>query len=103
VSFAPADLPLDGAWDGAGVLVVDGVLEVRGTLRFAGVVAATRGIAVRAGGSLAVAGAVWAGGADPLAVAGTLDVRRDDAAVQAADAVLPLPRLPRLLGIRDVG
>jgi hypothetical protein len=103
VSFAPADLPLDGAWAGAGVLVVDGVLEVRGSLQFAGVVAATRGIAVRAGAALVVTGAVWAGGVDPLAVAGTLDVRRDDAAVDAADAMLPLPRLPRLLGIRDVG
>jgi len=103
VSFAPADLPLDGAWAGAGLLVVDGVLEIRGTVTFTGVVAATRGIAVRAGGTLAVTGAVWAGGAEPLAIAGTLAVRRDDAAVETADAVLPLPRLPRLLAVRDVG
>lgn len=104
VAWVAGDLLLDDARWGAGLLVVEGVLEVTGALAFSGVVAATGGLRVGAGATVVVAGALWLGdGVAPLSVDGALEVRRDAAAVSAADAMLLLPRRAVPGGARDVG
>jgi hypothetical protein len=83
---------------GAGLLVASGDLELAGKIDFAGVIA--------------VAGQVVLGGAEPCQVRGMLWARSvvlrgpcalafDSLAIERADALLRLPRLPVLLALGD--
>lgn len=107
LALVAGDLLVDVARSGAGLLLVDGVLDVRANLAYHGVIVATRGIRVAAGVQVDLGGTLWlgspAGPGSPLVVDGTLALRRDVAAVAAADALLRLPRRAVLLGMRDVG
>jgi hypothetical protein len=104
VAHVAGDLAVDDARQGAGLLFVDGSLEVRGSLVYRGVVVATEGLRVAPGASLAVDGGLWLGvGSPTLSVEGVLVLQRDAAAVDAADAMLPLPRRAVVTGARDVG
>jgi hypothetical protein len=104
LAHVSGDLAVDDVRLGSGLLFVDGSLAVRGSLTFRGVVVATGGLRVAPGASLAVDGGLWLGvGSPTLAVEGVLVLRRDPAAVAAADAVLPLPRRAVVAGARDVG
>jgi hypothetical protein len=107
LALVTGDLVVDVPRSGAGLLLVDGVLDVRADLGYRGVVAATRGIRVASGAHVDVAGALWlgspAGPGSPFVVDGAAVLRRDVAALTAADALLRLPRRAVLLGMRDVG
>jgi hypothetical protein len=100
--LAPGDALVADVRYGAGVLVVNGTLDVQGELHWSGIVAATGGVTVGAAARLAIDGALWTG---PAAVRldGTASIRHADAAIAAADALLPLPRPPALRGMRDLG
>jgi hypothetical protein len=99
------DLPVPGPLVGAGLLFVDGTLDISGRLHFTGVVVASDGVRIAAGAELAIDGALWLGlpatPTDAVVVDGTLTVRRNAAALATADALVPLPRRPALLGLRD--
>jgi len=107
LAFVAGDLVVDTPRGGAGLLLVDGLLDVRADLVYRGVVVATRGIRIAAGAHVDLGGALWLGsppgGGSPLVLDGTLALRRDAAAVAAADTLLRLPRRAVLLGMRDVG
>src|SRR5439155_11050568 len=89
------------------LLFVDGLLDIRGTLDFTGLVVAAGGVRVAGAGRLAIAGALWVDapgvGGPLLDVAGSLALRQQRAAMATADGLLPLPRRPVLLGVRDLG
>jgi hypothetical protein len=105
LALVAGDVVVPGTLRGAGVLFVDGHLEVDGRLEFAGLVVARGGLAVGGGAVAVVRGALWLGAADPdalLRVAGELGVVHDAAALRLADALVPLPRPARLLGLRDI-
>lgn len=101
------DLVVPDARQGAGILFVGGRLDIRTALTFTGLVIAVGGVRVTNGATLAVAGGVWIGPSGPagapLDVAGTLAVRRDTAAIDAADALFALPRRAVPGGLRDAG
>ena len=59
------------------------------------------GVRVQAGGSLTVAGAVWAG-TGALTIDGVAWLRASRTAVEGVDGLLPLPRRPVLLGVKDL-
>jgi hypothetical protein len=107
LALVAGDLVVDVPLSGVGLLVVDGVLDVRADLAYRGVVVASRGVRIAAGAHVDLAGALWlgamAGPGSPLVVDGILGLRRDVAAVGAADILLRLPRRAVLLGMRDVG
>jgi len=107
LALVEGDLVVSDALHGSGLLFVDGVLDIRGALDFTGVVVAAGGVRVADGGRLAIEGALWAGapaaGGSLLEVAGSLALRQQRTALAAADRLLPLPRRPRLLGLRDLG
>jgi len=107
VTFADGDLTVGATAVGAGLLFVAGRLDIEGALAFTGVVAARGGVRVASGGSLFIEGALWLDGSPSgppaLDVAGTLVVRAAAAALDLADDTLPLPRLARVVGIRDPG
>jgi hypothetical protein len=99
------DLTIASARHGAGLLVVDGALDVDVSLGFTGIVAVTGGLRVARGATLAVDGALWlapGAAARPFTVDGDAVVRRRDAALAAAESLLPLPRPAVLLGQRDL-
>lgn len=104
LSFASGDLVLPGSVYGQGLLVVDGVLDVPGTFDFRGVVVARSGLRLHAGAVAQIHGELWLG-APPVGpapdLAGRLRIDRDDGAVVAADALLPLPRLAVIGGVLD--
>jgi len=98
---AHGDLVVDTPLSGAGLLFVDGVLDIRSSFDFTGVVVAVGGVRVQAGGSLTVAGAVWAG-TGALTIDGVARLRASRTAVEGVDGLLPLPRRPVLLGVKDL-
>ena len=97
------DLAITTPQHGAGILLVDGQLRIEAPLIFAGVVAATGGLRVEATGRLDLTGALWigAGGLDALGVDGDVAIVASAAAIEVADALLPLPRRARLASLRD--
>jgi hypothetical protein len=101
--LATGDLAITTPQYGAGILFVDGQLRLEAPLTFAGVVAATGGLRVEATGRLDLAGALWIGaeGVEGLAVDGDATIVASAAAVEAADALLALPRRARLASVRD--
>jgi len=105
LTFAAGDLSVGATAIGAGLLFVAGRLDIEGALAFTGVVVARGGVRVASGGSLFIEGALWLDGrpAGPpaLDVAGTLVLRAAAEALDLADGTLPLPRLARIVGIRD--
>jgi hypothetical protein len=104
LALVNGDLVVPGIAYGAGILHVTGTLDIQGRLDFTGMVVAEQGLRVEAGAQLTVRGGLWLGplpGGPPLAVDGLVEVRRDAAAVDAADALLALPRRARLAGVRD--
>ena len=107
LALVPGDLVVSDALHGAGLLFVDGLLDIRGALDFTGLVVAAGGVRVAGAGRLAIAGALWVdapGAGGPLLdVAGSLALRQQHAAMATADGLLPLPRRPVLLGVRDLG
>ena len=106
LALVPGDLVVSDALHGAGLLFVDGLLDIRGALDFTGLVVAAGGVRVAGAGRLAIAGALWVGaaaGGPLLDVAGSLALRQQRAAMAIADGLLPLPRRPVLLGVRDLG
>jgi hypothetical protein len=107
LAHVAGDLVVTDARSGAGLLFVDGRLDIRGTLDFTGIVVVSGGVQIAAGASFTVSGALWVGVPTPLApsllVDGSLGVRRDRRAVDAADRLLALPRSATLLGVRDLG
>lgn len=104
ITFADGDLAVRTAAVGAGLLFVSGRLDIEGALAFTGVVVARGGVRVASGGSLFIEGALWLDGGSPsLDVAGLLHLRAAADALDLADGTLALPRLPRILGIRDPG
>jgi hypothetical protein len=106
LALVDGDLVVADARRGAGLLFVDGTLDIQGTLDFTGVVVASRGLRVAAGGSLTIAGAFWLGLAaapdEPMRVDGGLALGQRRSALTDADRLLTLPRLPTLLGMRDL-
>lgn len=106
-AFVPTDLVVPGALSGAGLLFVAGTLDIRDTLHFTGVVVAAGGVRIAGGARLTVDGVLWVGApavpGSSMRVDGLLELRRDGAALAAADALLPLPRQAVLLGLRDLG
>ena len=107
LAHVAGDLAVTDTRSGAGLLFVDGSLDIQGTMDFTGVVVVSGGVHIAAGASLTVSGLLWVGVptllAPSLLVDGTLDVRRDRSAVDAADRLLALPRAAALLGLRDLG
>jgi hypothetical protein len=101
LALVDGDLAVTTALRGAGLLLVAGSLDIQASLDFTGIVIASGGLRVGRGGSFAVSGAVWTG--PSLVVDGTLAIRHGEAAIAAADGLLPLPRRAVLLGQRDVG
>ncbi|HXJ36718.1 MAG TPA: hypothetical protein VMS22_22000 [Candidatus Eisenbacteria bacterium] len=105
VTLASGDLVLDVGGAGAGVLVVQGRLDIRANFSFSGVVVAGGGLVVASGARFDLAGTLWLGaaaGAPALDVAGTVTVRHDVAALGAAEALVPLPRRARAVGMQDI-
>ncbi len=84
---------------GVGALVVLGELTITGALEFSGVMIAVGGVRIATGGRLRVCGALWSQG--PLANQGVLTVDYSSEAVDMADSYLRLPRLPKLLAVRE--
>ena len=101
LTLSAGDLSITGGRYGAGLLVVDGVLSIEAPFVFTGVVAATGGLRVDASGLAQIAGAVWLGGGDALVVEGSASVAASAAALEAANALLPLPRRAVLASVLD--
>ena len=103
LTFSSGNLSIGDTRHGAGVLVVDGVLRIDAPFAFTGIVAATRGLEVGAAGVASVQGAVWlgAGTLEALLVEGDASVVASAAALEAADALLPLPRRAVLASVLD--
>jgi hypothetical protein len=105
VTLVPGDLVFDVGGAGTGVLFVQGRLDIRANFSFSGVVVAGGGLVVASGARFDLAGTLWLGaaaGAPALDVAGTVTVRHDVAALGAAEALVPLPRRARAVGMQDV-
>jgi hypothetical protein len=102
-TLVPGDLTIATPAVGAGILMVLGRLDIDATFQFSGVVVATGGVRVGSAGDLQVDGAVWLGpdGGPALVVDGTARIVAHDAALVAADALVPLPRLAALHAARD--
>ena len=79
------------------------MLDIEAPFAFAGVVAATRGLQVGAAGIASVRGAVWlgTGALDALAIEGSASIVASAAALETADALLPLPRRAVLASVLD--
>ncbi len=101
LTLISGDLVAASSLRGRGLLVVDGRLDISGSFEFNGVVVATRGIRVAAGARLGVAGTIWLGAGAPFVVEGEARVSASLDAVEAADALLRLPRRALLAGLRD--
>jgi hypothetical protein len=103
VVLSAGDLTIASPVHGAGVLIVDGVLQIEASLTFTGVVAATGGLRVDGAGLLDVQGALWLGPDSPeaLIIEGSASVTASAAALDGADALLPLPRQARIASVRD--
>ncbi len=103
----PADLVIGAPLRGAGVLVVHDRLDIHSTFEFTGVVVAAGGVRVADGASLSIRGALWVGPVDPAApvldVEGDVTVAASADALAMADALLPLPRRARVVGVSDPG
>jgi hypothetical protein len=106
-ALVAGDVVLDTPRRGAGILFVDGTLDIASAFDFTGLVVVSRGVRVRSGATFTVRGALWLGSpaapAATLAVDGVTVLTHDTAALADADARVPLPRAPVLLGIRDLG
>ena len=63
---------------------------------------AVGGLRVAGGATLTVAGTLWVDGAPGLDVAGRAIVRHDETALEAVDALLPLPRRAAVVGVEDL-
>jgi hypothetical protein len=83
---------------GEASLLVEGDLTVRGETRFAGVLLVSGRLRLE-GTPCRVRGMVWTGSLD---LATRCEIVFDGGAIDRADAVLPLPRLPVLLSLADV-
>ncbi len=94
------DLTILTTGAGAGILYVDGRLDIRADCAFSGLVVARGGVAVASGVTFDVAGGVWAG-SPAFDVSGDAVVHHDRAAIDAAEALLPFPRLAAVAGIVD--
>jgi hypothetical protein len=103
LALVPGNLAVPAALRGIGVLIVDGDLAVTGSLDYAGVVVVSGRLTIPAGGRLAISGGLWVAAAGAPFVDGDLAVTRDASALATADALLPLPRRPVVLGLRDLG
>jgi hypothetical protein len=107
LTFADGDLVVHGEAVGAGLLYVAGRLDIEGAMAFTGVVVARGGVRVGSGGSLFVEGALWLegrpGGPPALDAAGSVHLRAAVEALLLADRILALPRLARILAVRDPG
>jgi hypothetical protein len=107
LTFADGDLAIGATAIGAGLLYVAGRLDIEGALAFTGVVVARGGVRVAGGGSLFIEGALWLEGLPDnppaLDAAGTVVVRAAAGALDLADRILALPRLARILAVRDPG
>jgi hypothetical protein len=103
LALVAGGLAVTAALRGAGVLIVDGDLAVTGSLDYAGVVVVSGRLTIPAGGRLTVTGSLWLGAAGAPFVDGDLAVRRDANALATADGLLPLPRRPVVLALRDLG
>jgi hypothetical protein len=103
ITLSTGDLVVTSPRFGAGILVVDGVLRVASEFAFTGVVAATGGLRVEPSGVASVQGALWLGAesGDTLLVDGSASVVASAGAVEAADALLSLPRRAMLASVRD--
>ena len=103
ITLSHGDLTVTTPLLGAGILVVDGVLHVEAPFAFTGVVAATGGLRVETSGTLDLRGALWLGAESPdaLVVEGSASVAAFAAGLDAADALLPLPRRARIASVRD--
>ena len=98
--LVPGDLTIATPGHGTGLLAVEGRLDIQADFAFSGVVVASGGVAVASGTTLRIAGSLWVG-APALDVAGTLAVRHDRAALDAADARFRLPRRAAVAGLMD--
>jgi hypothetical protein len=96
----PGDLTIVTAGAGAGLLYVDGRLDIRANCAFSGIVAARGGVGVASGVTFRIAGGVWVG-SPAFDVSGDAVVRHDRAALDAAEALLPFPRLATVAGVVD--
>jgi len=103
LTLSAGDLSITDARFGAGVLIVDGVLRIAAPFAFTGIVAATGGLQIDAPGIATVQGAVWltTTGLEALDVEGGMSVVASAAALEAADALLPLPRRAVLASVLD--
>ena len=103
LTLSAGDLSITDARFGAGVLIVDGVLRIAAPFAFTGIVAAPGGLQIDAPGIATVQGAVWltTTGPDALVVEGGMSVVASAAALEAADALLPLPRRAVLASVLD--
>ncbi|MGH7896008.1 MAG: hypothetical protein ACREQL_15155 [Candidatus Binatia bacterium] len=86
---------------GAGLLYVEGRLDIRADFSFSGLVVAVGGVRLASGATFAVDGAVWVGGAPALDLAGSATMRYGLAALEAVDALVPLPRRAAVVGLED--
>lgn len=107
LAYVAGDLTIVDRRQGAGLLFVDGTLDIQAVFDFTGLVVASGGIRIASGASCTVNGVLWLGVPTPFApsllVDGNLALRRDPAALAAADGLVPLPRPAVLLGLRDLG
>jgi hypothetical protein len=94
------DLTVATAGAGAGPPDLDGRLDIQADCAFSGIVVARGGVAVASGVTAHITGGVWAG-SPAFDVSGELVVRHDRAAIDAAEAQLPFPRLAAVAGIVD--
>jgi hypothetical protein len=101
LTLVTGDLAIASTALGRGLLLVDGLLDITGTFAFNGVVVASAGIRVAAGARLDVAGSIWLGSGAPLVVDGDARVAARADALDAAEALLRLPRRAILAGQRD--
>jgi hypothetical protein len=103
ITLSMGDLDVASPRFGAGILVVDGVLRVASEFTFMGVVAVTGGLRIEPSGVASVQGALWLGAesGDALLVDGDASVVASAGALEAADALLPLPRRAMLVSVRD--
>jgi hypothetical protein len=85
---------------GAGFLYVDGRLDITADFAFSGIVVARGGLRLDGGSTLTVDGSLWIGAA-PFDLAGDALLRHQRAAVDAIDAIVPLPRRPVVRGVVD--
>jgi hypothetical protein len=85
---------------GAGLLYVDGRLDITADFAFNGIVAARGGVRVASGVTVQIVGGMWLG-LPAFDVGGDLTIRHDRAALDAAEALFPLPRPATIAGLLD--